>query len=56
MRGLNISKRLENNLQRNIQTVNTNNIDELEQIEAKLVVLGCPTGVTKGYYVTRQSN
>jgi len=36
MRGLNISKRLENNLQRNIQTVNTNNIDELEQVEAKL--------------------
>jgi hypothetical protein len=36
MRGFNISKRLENNLQRNIQTVNTNNIDELKQVEAKL--------------------
>jgi TolA-binding protein len=36
MRSLNISRRLENTLQRNIQTINTNSINELQQVETKI--------------------
>jgi hypothetical protein len=36
MRSLSISRRLENTLQRNIQTIFTNKINELQQVETKL--------------------